>query len=153
MSGLKHIPDYPPPRYEDVVHQSNIIQNSIYVRVNNLDGYTLLFPFELSNLDYIRRILEFLRDGLFRFVDIAIKHNTVMRNEYEKIKREGKDIDDIYYILRCLKDSHESWARDIGYSPQDIFPSLNFLFNLRNSFAHQNKEVNHIQKGKVKNIW
>jgi len=125
-------------------------QNPVYVKTNNEDGYPLLFPFELSNLDYIRRILDFLKEGLIIFVDFGIRNNREIWEQYDKIEKEGNKVDDSYYILKCLKNSHVSWANQFGYSPNDIFVSLSFLFSLRNSFSHQNKDVSILKNGKAK---
>lgn len=117
------------------------IQKPVMVKINNKESYELLFPFELSNLDYVRRILDFLKEGLIIFVQYGIKINREMKEQYDKIESEGNHVNDSYYILKCLKDSHRSWIPQVGYSINDLYPSLSFLFNLRNSFSHQNKKV------------
>jgi len=105
------------------------------IKTSNTESYEIYFPLELMNLDYIRRILDFLQDGLKIFVS--------------KIRGSACDdqFADSYYLLKWLIDNVQTWTKGTGIVPENILPTLQYLYNVRNVFSHQSDEVKHTHLG------
>jgi hypothetical protein len=115
------------------------------IELSNTDSYTLWFPAELTNLDYIRRILDLLQDGLVVFVN-AIKE----RHPSASWTPEQNQGCDAHFFLKWLIKNLPVWSMQVGVDQHSIEPSLKYLFGVRNSFAHQNESVSHGKKGMFK---
>ncbi len=115
------------------------------IEISNTDSYTLWFPAELTNLDYIRRILDLLQDGLVVFVN-------VIKERYPSASwtpEQNKGCD-AHFFLKWLIKNLPAWSMLVGVDQHSIEPSLKYLFGVRNSFAHQNESVSHGKKGMFK---
>lgn len=110
------------------------------VEISEKDNYLLRFPLELTNLDYIRRILDFLQDGLKIFIT-QIRIICSETDNYEQ--------DDVFYLLKWMKKNASKWIPLVGQSNESMIVIIEYLLSIRNSFAHQNKKVEHSKKGKL----
>jgi len=70
------------------------------VEINETENYIMNFPLELTNLDYIRRILDFLQSGLKIFIN-QIRLFCKDTPNYEQ--------DDTMYLLKWMKKNGNKW--------------------------------------------
>ena len=113
----------------------------INIKTSNTESYRLYFPLELTNLDYIRRIIDFLQEGFTIICDF-------IKKLYPTIEKEEGD--DSYHLLKWLIKTIDIWSQSISVDKNFIDISLNYLYSVRNSFAHQNDKVKHHTKGILK---
>ena len=107
---------------------------SMDIEVSNNEKYQLKFPLELTNLDYIRRILDMLQDPLHIFVNHIGRICPVLWDE----KLEGRCV---YYLIKYLKNNINIWAPALGIHPPIVMNHLEYLHNVRNSFSHTKGDI------------
>ena len=101
----------------------------------------ILFPLELDNLDYIRRIIEILNDGIKIYVEILkVKHPDPGRKDPNG---------DIFYYLKWLVKNIDILIKNYSIQRDIIEPPIQNLLNVRNSLSHINSEVEQSEQGNI----
>ncbi len=113
-----------------------IIEKTIYI--NNTDTQRQIFPLELTNTDYIGRIISLLSPGLMIFIDF-------IRQSIPELGRNYVSGKDTYYYLKWLSENKHHWG--IGIDHNQLTNILSYLSSNRNSHAHANELVQHYEKG------
>jgi len=104
------------------------------VEINNQEKYRLHFPYELTNLDYLRRVMDFLQFPVLTFIKY-LKRLSHRLNE-RQLKGEC-----VYYLLKFLIKNIEIWLPLTGLVVSSILPEITYLHEIRNSFSHTRCDV------------
>ena len=107
---------------------------SLEVEITNQEKYQLYFPYELTNLDYLRRIMDFLQIPALTFVNYI--KSICPRLQNQELKGEC-----VYYLLKFLIKTINIWGTVTGIVPSSILPYLRYLHEIRNSFSHTRGDV------------
>ena len=108
--------------------------------VINPDGtrHSLYFPLELTNLDYLRRILDVCGSGLSPWVKERapqIVKDLLARGIY------NADLDelggeDTYHLLKHVKNHYDEYASYMGVAGKALRPAVEWMSEQRNAWAH-----------------
>ena len=121
---------------------SSIWVPPLELQQTQIANYTLFFPIELTNKDYVRRILEIVAIGIReRILQITLE------NQFTSIPVDNDH--DIYYLLNQLKGytkgdtdigvqrmKRQTFAEQLHCDPTKLNNSCDFLYDTRNSLSH-----------------
>lgn len=113
-----------------------IIEKNVFL--NNTETQKYFFPLELTNIDYIGRIINMVSPGLMIFIDF-------IRESIPELGRNYVSGKDTYYYLKWLSENQRYWC--IGMDQNLLTNILSYLSSNRNSHAHLNDVVQHYEKG------
>lgn len=110
-------------------------QQQAECEIHKADGtsFTLYFPWELNNTDYVRRVVMLVEDALRPTYDMVVAGGA------PPIRDGNKNIvaaPDSYYLLKHLGQHTAAYARSLGQSELVIKEHASSLKHLRNQLAH-----------------
>jgi len=96
------------------------------------DDFTLFFPFELTNKDYLKRIFDIVARG--------IRDPIVLKTEQKGIPNLCVDLSyDVYYLLKHLLE-HQTALLPPSMQVQNLIESAKFIFNCRKALFHFDRD-------------
>ncbi|CAE8682998.1 unnamed protein product, partial [Polarella glacialis] len=110
-------------------------------RVRTGDGpdeyFTLDFPLELNNTDYLRRVLAQLTFALRPIYEQAITRGgrqKIKNGKGEALKSAGVDS---YYVLKHIRENLGYYSAELGQGQEFLITAVNWLNGARNELAHE----------------
>jgi hypothetical protein len=111
--------------------------------IYNREGtkYFLYFPLELTNLDYLRRILDITGSGLFPVVKERAPQIVSALQRRGTYKPELDDLGgtDTYHLLKHVKDHIDEYAGYMGGAGKLLKDAVEWMMEQRNAWAHSHR--------------
>jgi len=101
------------------------------------DYFTLDFPWELNNTDYLRRVLAQLTFALRPSYEKAIRAGgkpPVRNNRGDEL--QAADVD-CYYVLKHIREHTPYYSKELGQGQDFLSEAVNWLNGARNKLAHE----------------
>lgn len=113
------------------------------VEVKTGDGpdeyFTLDFPWELNNTDYLRRVLAQVTFALRPIYAKAVTHGSPpLPKAKNGLKEDIEPADaDCYYVLKHIREHVVYYSKELGQTQESLIASVNWLNCARNQLAHE----------------